>query len=326
MTKPVKKEYEESQSISHVLFLSTLLVLPGALWALFGWISSIIPLIIFTFIQKYGWSYTSRKIVIAIFAASCVSLFFQTLELTLFSATMMPAGYAIALSAQKQEKPWLAGFKGALTFTASLSFFFCILLANSEVSFFFTMTESLNSAIEEAFALYRQSGNLSAENHVILEETYFQIKTVVPRILPAILAGFIIIQTWVTLLLGNIILPKLGRSRPWPRYQYWSLPDKLIWGLIISGIMALIPEETLRLCGINGLIVFAFLFCIQGLAILVFLLNKWNIPKMMRSIIYLVIILQSFGTVILLGTGIANVWFDLRKLISEQNNDKKEAK
>ncbi len=74
----------------------------------------------------------------------------------------------------------------------------------------------------------------------------------------------------------------------------------------------------------EGLIIIALLYCIQGLAILVFLVNKWQIPRMLRTAIYIIMVLQSFGTIVLLGIGIADVWLDFRRQSSEQTNDKKE--
>lgn len=323
MTKQVEIGPEGRKSVNHVLFLSALLVLPGAIWAIFGWISCILPLITFLFIAKFGWSYTNRKLVVAILTASCVSFFLQNLELTIFSVMLIPTGYAVAHAAQQNDEPWLAAFKGALTLTISLFVFFSVLLINSEITFFTALTESFNRAIEETLKHYQQNGSLSSDSYVILEQTFYQIKYIAPKVMPAILLSLIVMVSWVTVAFGNALLTKLDCKQPWPKFKYWTLPDKLIWGLILSGIFALVPEETFRIVGINGLIIIALLYCIQGLAILVFLVNKWQLPRMLRLAIYFIMVLQSFGTIILLGTGIANVWLDFRSQSAEQKNDKK---
>jgi len=53
------------------------------------------------------------------------------------------------------------------------------------------------------------------------------------------------------------------------------------------------------------------------------LAEKWNIPILFRSFFYVMIIFQSFGTVLLLFLGIADIWFDVRKLrkIAEDTTD-----
>lgn len=324
MTEQVETEPEGRNSIPHVLFLSALLILPGLIWAIFGWISGVLPLTAFVFINKFGWSYTNRQFAIAILVSSFVSFFLNSLELTSFSAMLIPAGYVVALSAQRKEEPWLAGLKGVITLTVCLAVFFGILLANSEVSLFKALAESLNAAIEEVQRHYQNSGTLSSENYVILERSLYQMKTVAPMIIPAILGSLIILISWITLVFGNIVLQKLDCSQPWHQYRYWSLPDKLIWGVIISGIFALLPGDLTRLISINILILLSLIYCFQGLAIIVFLLNKWNIPRILRSVIYIMMILQSFGTIILLGVGIANVWYDMRRPSTPLENDTKE--
>lgn len=324
MTKQVGIEPDGKKNIPHVLFLSALLVLPGAIWALLGWVSGFLPLTAFVFINKFGWSYTNRQFAIAILASSFVSFFLHSLELTLFCAMLIPAGYTVALSAQRKDEPWLAGLKGILTLTICLTIFFVLLFAKSEISLFTALAESLNGAIEEVQRHYRDSGTLSSENYVILERSLYQMKTVAPMVIPAILGSLIIFISWITLVFGNMLLQKLECSQPWPEYRYWSLPDKLIWGLIISGIFALLPGDLTQLIGINILILLGLLYCFQGLAILVFLLNKWNIPRILRSIIYIMMVLQSFGTIILLGVGIANVWYDMRRHSPSNGNDKEE--
>ena len=109
MTEQVDTEPEVKINIPHVLFLFTLLVLPGLIWALLGWVSSLLPLAAFVFISKYGWSYTNRQFAIAIIASSFVSFFLHSLELTLFSVILIPAGYIIALSAQRKEDLFATG-------------------------------------------------------------------------------------------------------------------------------------------------------------------------------------------------------------------------
>ncbi len=324
MTKQVETEPEGRKSVNHVLFLSALLLLPGAIWALLGWVCGLIPLITFIFISKFGWSYTNKKFIIAILTATCASLFLQNLEMTLFTVMLVPTGYAVAHSAEINDEPWLAGLKAVLTLTVSLFVFFGLLLINSEISFFTALTESFNRAIEETLSHYQQNGSLSSDNFLILEQTFYQIKYIAPMVMPAILSSMIIMVSWVTIALGNTILIKLDCKQSWSKYRYWNLPDKLIWGLILSGILALTPEETIRIIGINGLIIIGLLYCIQGLAILVFLVNKWQIPRMLRTAIYIIMVLQSFGTIVLLGIGIADVWLDFRRQPTEQINDKKE--
>ena len=70
----------------------------------------------------------------------------------------------------------------------------------------------------------------------------------------------------------------------------------------------------------------AILYFFQGLAIAAFYLNKWKLPKFFRSVMYLMLILQSFGTILLTVVGIADVWFDIRKLFRIEQNINRNSK
>ncbi len=314
MTKQVDIEPEGKKNIAHILLLTVAVLLPSVLWVVFGWASSFLPLLIFIFILKFGWRHTNSHLAIALLAALLIGYMLKSLELTLFSIAFLPAGYIFALSALRHELPWQAGYKGILTLCGCFFIFFSFLLVNSEFTFFQALSESLNRGIDEALKQYSSNENVTAENYQLIEETLYQIRSVAPLIFPAILGSILIVVAWTTLVIGNMILPRFKVDKPWPEYQYWTLPDKLIWGVIFSGVLVVFSGETIRLVGINSLILLAFIYSFQGLAILVFMLRKWNVPLFLRVFIYMMLLLQSFGTVILLITGIADVWFDFRKL------------
>jgi hypothetical protein len=51
-----------------------------------------------------------------------------------------------------------------------------------------------------------------------------------------------------------------------------------------------------------------------------FFLHKWNVPQVVRYLLYAMMLFQSFGTVLLLILGIGEVWFDPRGL-KKKNQD-----
>ncbi len=144
-----------------------------------------------------------------------------------------------------------------------------------------------------------------------------------PIIMPAILGSFVLLITWFTMVIGNRLVFKISGLAPWEQYRYWQLPEKLIWVVILMGAFTLTPLHPVREIGINGLILLSLVYCFQGMAIAVFFMAKWNIPILFRSFFYVMIIFQSFGTVLLLFLGIADIWFDVRKLreIAEDTTD-----
>lgn len=320
MNEQVEPGPERKKNIAHIILLAAAFLLPGILWIVLGWASCFIPLIVFIFITKYGWSYANSHLLIAMLAALFGAYIFQSLELTLFSVSLVPAGYVIAYSFHRNDEPWFSGMLGTATLAVSLFFFFSIIMASSEVSFMRALSDSLSNGIDEALRQYRSNEDLSSENYILLERTLFQMKNVAPVIMPAILGSILMLISWTTIAVGNFILAKAGIPSNWKEYRFWQLPDKLIWLFIASGIFAALPGDITRTAGINCLILVALPYAFQGLAIAVFWLNKWKVPKFVRTLIYVMIFLQSFGTIFLVLLGVADVWFDLRRLNTQKTN------
>lgn len=302
------------RNIGQIALLSIGLMLPGTAWMFLGWSCFFFPLVVFIYITKYGWHHANRHLLPAVIVALTGGYIFQSLALVAFMVMLLPAGYMVALAAQRNEQPWQAGLKSLLSLGGLLFMFFGMLSLFSEQSFFQAIMSSLNAGIDEALRLYSDNNTLSAENYIVFERTLLQVKTTAPLILPAILASILAFVSWTTVVLGNTLLPRTGCKKPWPEYRFWKLPEVLIWAFICSAIGAVLPYQPIQTTGINLLIVICLLYGFQGLAIAVFLLKKWNVPRLMRTAIYLMIILQSFGTVILIIAGVADVWFDLRRI------------
>jgi len=142
-----------------------------------------------------------------------------------------------------------------------------------------------------------------------------ELKELLPRILPAIMISGILYTAWMNLVLGNWLLKKNHPAlQPWQEYNKWRLPDILVWGIIISGLALLMPAPPLKTLGLNLLMVWWAFYLLQGLAVLIFLLNRWSTPPLIQGIIYAMIIVQAYGVVLLSIIGLADVWADFRKL------------
>lgn len=313
------------KNIGQIAFLSIGLMLPGTAWMLLGWSCFFFPMIVFVYITKYGWQYTNSHLLPAIIAALVGGYFLHSLELIVFIVMLLPAGYMVALATQRNEQPWQAGLKSLLSLGGLLFIFFGALSLQSEQSFFQAIIASLNTGIDEALRIYGNNNDLSAESYIVVERTLLQVKTTAPLILPAILTSILTFVSWTTVVLGNTLLPKVGCDKPWPEYRFWKLPETLIWVFICSAIGAVMPYQPIQTTGINILIVVCLLYSFQGLAIAVFFLKKWSVPRLLRTAIYIMIIFQSFGTVILIIAGVADVWFDLRQIDKKPTNHNADA-
>lgn len=314
MTEQVEKQPERKRNIYHIALLSIVLVIPGSMPLAFGWLTFLFPLLTFVHIQKLGWNHSRKHFTPAVVAAIIIGLILQRFEATLFAVMLPPVGFILADSAKQDEEPWKAGMKGWLFLCLIFIIFMGVHSIGSSSSFFATVTAGLHSAIDESLNEYSNYKEISAESFRLIEQTMLQVKATAPLFLPAIFGSGLLLITWSTIALGNILTPLLGRVQPWPDYRYWKLPDTLIWAIIIAAVAATLPNRAVQLTGWNCLMLLAILYFFQGLAIAAFYLDKWKLPKFFRAVMYLMLILQSFGTILLTIIGIADVWFDIRKL------------
>jgi len=136
--------------------------------------------------------------------------------------------------------------------------------------------------------------------------------------MPGVLACITLLITWFTMVIGNRMLHKNTGSGPWPEYRFWALPEKLVWALIVSAILVVLPMEPGRTIGLNVLMITGLLYCFQGAAIMLFYFSKWSVPLFLRTLIYVLLFFQTFGVILLGILGIADVWTDLRRLNSTE--------
>jgi uncharacterized protein YybS (DUF2232 family) len=152
----------------------------------------------------------------------------------------------------------------------------------------------------------------------ITYQTLFTIellKSIIPKVLPAILVSAVLTITWLNLVLGVWLLKKRNNNLiSWPDYSRWKLPDSLVWPVIFSGIAIFLLPSPLDIIGINLLIICATVYFFQGLAIVAGLLNRWTVPMWIRICIYALIFIQTYGIIILSFVGLADTWADFRKL------------
>lgn len=304
----------------YVFLFSSVLILPGIQWPLFFWLIGFIPLVVFLFLYGFGWNTGSRILIQGVLLASLVCFFLGTLPLFLLALTSLPAGYIIARSAGKSEEQVATGAKGVLTLGVGwLVFWGGLVVINSAFSYS-ALIHSMQDWLDMLLKAYRHNESIPVDTLVVVDQMLNRTKVFLPVILPAILSNFVLLTVWLTMVLGNRLARKYTGRSPWPEYRFWRLPEKLIWAEIVSAVFALLPIKPLGTIGINLLILVSVLFIFQGLSIVVFFFNKWNMPTIFRLPLYALAVIQSSGTILLLIIGIADIWLNLRRLNTNNNS------
>lgn len=313
----VEKKPERVKNIQYVFFLSLALVLPGIQWPVLSWMSGLVPLFAFILLYGLGWNQGSRIILQGVVLSCVVCFFLKTLPLILLSLTALPAGYIIAHAAGKSDEQMSTGIKGVITLGSCWLLFWGGLVGIQKTFSYSALIHWLQEGVDVSLNVYRQNQNIPVDTLVVIDQMLNQMKVLLPLILPAILTSVVFGMIWLTMVAGNFLLLKNYGKAPWPEYKLWKLPEKLIWAEIFSAALALIPMEPFRNIGINLLILVSMVFVFQGISILVYFFNKWNMPLIFRWFLYIIAVIQSSGTIVLLAIGIADVWLDLRRLNKE---------
>jgi uncharacterized protein YybS (DUF2232 family) len=298
----------------YVFLLSLVLVLPGVQWPLLSWLNGFVPLFAFLYLYRFGWNRGNKILLQGVILACLVGFFLRSMPLILLSLTSLPAGYVIAHSAARSEKQMITGIKGIVCLGPCWLVFWGGLVATNNAFSYSALIHSIQEGMDASLNIYRQNTSIPVDKLLLIDQFINQAKAVFPVILPAILGNIIIMTIWLTMVLGNRLALRYCNKSPWPEYKYWKLPERLIWAAIVSAVLALIPLQPIQPVGINLLLLAGVLYIFQGLAILVYFFDKWNMPIIFRLPLYTIAVIQSSGTFLLLIVGIADIWFDFRRL------------
>ncbi len=310
----VERKPDGISIFQHVFLFSTVLILPGVQWPLFFWINGFVPLITFVFLYIFGWNSGNKIVFQGAALALIVCILLRTLPFYLIALASVPSGYVIARCAARSDGQLMTGLKATLALGICwLAFWGGLVAVNSAFSYS-ALIHDVQNWLDFLLKTYRHNKTIPVDSLILIEQMLTRTKTLFPVILPAVLSNFVLLTVWLTMVYGNRLALKFTGRAPWPEYKLWRLPDKLIWAEIFSAVLALAPLSLLGNIGINLLILVSILFIFQGLSIVVFYLNKWNMPLFFRIPLYILAVIQSTGTLILLIIGIADTWLDLRRL------------
>jgi uncharacterized protein YybS (DUF2232 family) len=174
--------------------------------------------------------------------------------------------------------------------------------------------------LELTLALYKQMGVSEAHIHMI-SDSLDQIRFVLVSILPALFTVSMLFVTWITILMAGRLFRK--RGLPYPDFgplNRWKAPEFLVWGVIVSGLLLLIPDGLSKILGLNMLIVFLLVYFFEGIAIVSFYFEKKRFPGALKIFLYSLIALQQVILLVVIGIGFFDVWVNFRKLGTENGD------
>lgn len=189
-------------------------------------------------------------------------------------------------------------------------------------------TDELRVSMEEMAQFYQQNGLLDEENRQQYQELTEGIVGFIQTFMPGIMAVWHIVMALITYFIAihwmqrlKLIVAKYGR------FTDWQMPWYSIWLIIIGLVLALagdkFPWQLMEVTGKNILYVAAFIFFIQGLAVIIYYFQLWKISKLVKFflIVFLLFYLP-FAAAIALIIGVIDPVINLRRRKFKNDGDK----
>ncbi len=183
------------------------------------------------------------------------------------------------------------------------------------------VSEYLNKNLELALEMYREM-DMPQEKVSLLSDSMESILYAMLRIMPAIVIVSTLFVVW-----GNIVLARpLLRSRrlfcpDFGTLNEWKAPEHLVWLVILSAVLLIMPHKGLKLLGINGLIVMMTIYFFQGIAIVSFYFEKKQFPRILRGVLYGLIAVQQLVLLLVIAAGFFDMWVDFRRIQKGVNKE-----
>ena len=194
---------------------------------------------------------------------------------------------------------------------------FMLLIFVMDVNLIETQIELLRESFNESFDMYESMGVEQARINEAKSQVEPALQTLA-FLVPTLMMLTAMINSIAVWLTAHWIFPKLQMKIPkLPPFAEWQFPALFCYTAIIGGLgmywgftrgWTQIYEISLNL-----LIVSAIIGLVQGFSLLSAILDRYKISKIMRRILYVILLLNMFLLQLVAVTGLVDMIFDYRK-------------
>lgn len=274
------------------------------------------PLPAFFYLVESGQRRGLLILAAALLISATVSLITAQTGAFVLTALMMPAGVVMARQALAGHTPERAGLNSLLILILVwlLWAFFYGLDRPGATGLYGEIVAGLDAGLVEVGETLKGNASLSPEQALEVETTVTRLRGFLPRVMPGLLLTTMLNTIFINMVAGQYFLRRKNpKLLSWPPFAAWRLPEPLVALIIVAGFCLLLPVPLVKDAGLNLLLVAGTLYFFQGLALLASLLDRWSVPGLLRVLIFLLVLVQAYGIVLLAVAGLVDVWADLRK-------------
>ncbi len=216
----------------------------------------------------------------------------------------------------KKNTKWIITILiGFFYFNAVLSGLFFLIKSKSGHNVIEFVYSELNRNLDEILILEEKSG--TPKQKIIFIKKLFEnfiIKTVPSWII--CVEFFLIFLNYFVVRI--YLIKKYNVDDNMKPFSLWKIDERVVWALIIClGIFVLdkvIHNNIVFTVSLNGTFLLANIYFIAGLSVVTFFLVKYSVPVFIQFFIYVLILMWSGLSLIVILTGILDTWFNFRKI------------
>jgi len=144
-----------------------------------------------------------------------------------------------------------------------------------------------------------------------------EVQNLLVQVLPALVLINLALVAWVNVLVAQ----RLGTFWGWDNLgeplSLWVSPEWLVFFLVAAGLALLAPFPWVRPVGLNLVLLLGFVYFCQGMAVISALLQRFQLPWVLRSLVYILAFMNPLMIVVMI-LGLTDLWLDFRRLQPSQ--------
>jgi uncharacterized protein YybS (DUF2232 family) len=279
-----------------------------------------VPIILLGVRHGYKWS-----ILATVVSGSIIAMLLEPLQAISVVVGFGLIGIVLGYAFRMEFSPSKTMLWGSVASIISKVALLGIGIVMTGVNPFELQSDVVAKIIEQTIEIYRSLG-VSEQQLTKLAEDMQMLIDVVKIILPS---GFIlgsIVDTYLNFAIAKAVLRKLGHHIPdFPPFKRWSLPDFIVYFFVVALVMLYWGKShditILYNIGMNLQALSSMLLFVQGLALFYYVVDKYNLSRMVKSIILFLILSNDLLLKILICAGALDTFLDYRRLRPPRNNE-----
>ncbi len=188
---------------------------------------------------------------------------------------------------------------------------FLIYSASSGINLHQLISAEITSSMTQAAIIYEKSG-VTGEDLDLAKQSMKTASDLMLRLYPAFITVMLAIMAAcnLTLLKKTAVIFKIDLSVG--EFASYRNPDFLVWLLIIAGFSMLFSSPLIATPALNILLLVSVMYFVQGMAIVSALISRQSVSRLLRIVLYVLLLIQPYLVVFVAGIGLCDLWVDFR--------------